>query len=411
MRSVLYILYTLNFLSGVAGKVKVQAPDIDICPWSRPSAQKLRHPACASPDLVRRLIAPELLLSSSSSSSSSSPSWTGPEHCTNGTCLFSHAAQNGGISLVTSPLHARIIQSYAVVADGGADPPPYRVAEMEGKGLGLRANRTIPKGEVLMVRAPSLMAQTDALVEFEAGTRDQLYDVAVARLPNDRRDAFMKQMGRGVHEKIETNCFRIFVHGAGDKGTSHLGCYPDIARFNHDCRPNVHYRVNNMTMTTVAARDIEPGEELSISYVDVFLPSTERKERIRRWGFECTCALCQAPKNETVASDTRLRRIDQLKSDLNDFSELKVTAETGVEFTRLHEEEGLYAHLGSAYTRAALNFALFGDEERARKYAQKAAEEMSIEMGPESGDARAMRNLADNPRAHWTWGKRRKGER
>jgi hypothetical protein len=88
-----------------------------------------------------------------------------------------------------------------------------------------------------------------------------------------------------------------------------------------------------------------------------------------------------------------------------------VSAETGAEFTALHEEEGLYAHLGSAYTRAALNAALFGDEKRAREWALRAAEELVIEKGPESADAQAMRNLAANPQAHWTWGKRRQAEK
>lgn len=54
-------------------------------------------------------------------------------------------------------------------------------------------------------------------------------------------------------------------------------------------------------MTTIASRDIQRGEELTVSYVDVFLPSKERKQRIRTWGFECACALCQGPRNETVA--------------------------------------------------------------------------------------------------------------
>jgi hypothetical protein len=96
---------------------------------------------------------------------------------------------------------------------------------------------------------------------------------------------------------------------------------------------------------------------------------------------------------------------------LNNFKDIKVTAETGAEYVRLHEEEGLHAHLGSAYTRAALNFALFGDEKRSREYAQKAAEELSIEKGPNSGDAQAMKGLAEDPRAHWTWGKRRAVEK
>ncbi|KAF2973389.1 hypothetical protein GQX73_g183 [Xylaria multiplex] len=318
---------------------------------------------------------------------------------------------NGGISLITSPEYARTIQSYAVDADGGAYPPPFYIEEIDKKGIGLRANRSIAKGEALMARAPTLVAQTDAIVELEVAVRDMMYDVALKRLSKKRRDGFFAQMGRDVQDKITTNSFEFFVPGAEETGSRHLAAYPDIAKFNHDCRPNVHYRITNMTITAVAARDIQQGEELAISYIDIFLPSKKRKERIQNWGFECACALCQGPKNETIASDKRLRRIEKLKTDLNDFKEIKVTAETGAEYAALHEEEGLHAHLGSAYTRAALNFALFGDEERSREYARKAAEELSIEKGPESGDAQAMRALAENPRAHWTWGKRRKLEK
>ncbi|KAI1425732.1 hypothetical protein F5Y12DRAFT_795673 [Xylaria sp. FL1777] len=399
---VLYALLSWGSISSAQAETKAEPSVEDLtpgtCPWN-PTIQTLRTPACASPEFIRRLV--------QAPSTPSAAQWSGPEHCVNGTCVFTNAAQSGGIALITSPQHANIIQSYAFAVDGGAYPPPYYTEAIDGKGIGVRANRSISKGEVLMVRAPTLIAQTDGIVELEVGVRDRMYDFAISQLPKNRRDAFLGQMGRDIHDRINTNAFQFFVHGADEKGTRHLGAYPDVAKFNHDCRPNVHYRITDTTITAVAARDIQKGEELAISYVDIFLPSRKRKERIRSWGFECACALCQGPKNETAASDKRLRRIEQLKNDLNNFQEMKVTAETGVEYTALHEEEGLYAHLGSAYTRAALNFALFGDEERSRQYALKAAEELSIEKGPESADAQAMRKLAENPRAHWTWGKRR----
>ncbi|GAP89583.1 putative lysine methyltransferase protein [Rosellinia necatrix] len=424
--SVLYALLPLTNVAwgeAQATKTPSENPASKTCPWN-PTIQKLRPPACASPDLIRRVVLPSTSSrqrqqqeqqEKEEEEEGAPGGWHGPEHCVNGTCVFSNAAASGGIALITSPRHARIIQGYGGLSaashddgGGGAHPPPFRAEQIPGKGVGLRADRPIAKGEVLLVRAPTLVAQVDALGELEPGTRDQMYAVAMARLPRARRDAFLAQMGRDVHAKIDINSFQLYVHGAGEKGTSHLTCYPDVARLNHDCRPNVHYRITNATITALAARDILSGEELTVSYIDVFLLSRQRKERIRSWGFECACALCQGPKNETVASDKRLRRIAQLKEDLNNFKEVKVTAETGAEYTALHEEEGLHAHLGSAYTRAALNSALFGDEGRSRAYALRAAEELDLEKGPESGDARAMRALADDPRAHWTWGKRRK---
>ena len=64
-----------------------------------------------------------------------------------------------------------------------------------------------------------------------------VYGLAVARLPKDRRDAFMAQMGHDIHDKINTNAFQFFAHGADEQGTRHLGAYPDVAKLNHDCRP------------------------------------------------------------------------------------------------------------------------------------------------------------------------------
>ncbi|KAI0141696.1 SET domain-containing protein [Xylariaceae sp. FL1272] len=406
MRLYIYLQLSLKtllfFVAATAARTTQTRPGI--CPWSQ--TERLLYPACASPQLLQELIAPELLVTPNHPSQSE---WTGPDSCVNGTCVFSHSSQNGGLSLITSPMHAHVIQGYSVIPDGGVKPTPFREANILGKGIGLRANRTIKKGEVLLTRGPTLVAQVDGLVALEEGTRDLLYDISMQKLPRHRRDAFMAQMGDGVHGKIETNCFQMFVHGAGDRGTSHLGCYPEMARMNHDCRPNIHYRLSNMTLTAIAARDIEPDEELSVSYVDVFLHSKERKERIRRWGFECVCSLCTSSKDETETSDARLGRIAQLQADLNNFEQLKVTANTGAEYVALVEEEGLHAHLGSVYTRAALNFALFGDEARAQEYAQKAVKALSLELGPESGDVKAMRGLADDPKTHWTWGKRRRG--
>lgn len=166
-----------------------------------------------------------------------------------------------------------------------------------------------------------------------------------------------------------------------------------------------------MTHTTVAARDIAAGEELSITYIAQMHTREERQERLSRWGFNCTCAQCSLGAEEAAASDARLATIEQLEADLNVFNETRVTAETGEELVRLYHQERLYIFYGQALTRAALNFALFGDVERARVYARAAVDAIIREVGPDSKDADSMRLLAENPREHWTWGKRRKKPR
>ena len=158
----------------------------------------------------------------------------------------------------------------------------------------------------------------------------------------------------------------------------------------------------------MAARDIAKGEELSITYIGQMHTREERLERLSRWGFNCTCAQCSLGDEESAASDARLAAIEQLEADLNDFNETRVTAESGAELVRLYEQERLVIYLGQALTRAALNFALFGDLDRARAYARAAADAVEREVGPHAQDAASMRLLADNPKQHWTWGKRRR---
>ncbi|KAI1103008.1 SET domain-containing protein [Jackrogersella minutella] len=376
-----------------------------VCPWT--SLQRINDQTCLSPDPVRRA-RPLDGIKGAHHSTSPQSSWTGPDHCVNETCIFANQHLGDGIVLLTTERNAHIAKNFPIAASSAEITLPFHVDEVPGKGVGIVADRNIRKGEVILVRTPALMVQTAPHVEMEQGARDVLYNIAVDKLPEKGNALFMGQMGRDIHDKIETNCFQVYIDGANESG-SHLGCYPEISRFNHDCRPNIHYRIVNMTHTTVAARDIEAGEELSISYIELKLSREERRSRLRRWGFECSCSHCRMSDDEVAASDARLREIEELESALNNFNETVVTAETGAKLVELYEKEKLDIYLGQVYTQAALNFALYGEEEMARKYARAAVEAVERESGPNAADAKAMRILAENPKAHWTWGKRRKG--
>ncbi|KAI1136506.1 SET domain-containing protein [Hypoxylon sp. FL0543] len=397
-------LYSYTALASVGAQAFMA---VDICPWS--PLQRITGGTCADSNLVRGSRLGGLSDAQKGAHERGSPqlAWKGPEHCVNETCVFSNEFIGDGIVLLTTKRNAKIASNFPIVSSPPTTTLPFHVAEVPGKGLGIVADRKIRKGETILVRSPTMMVQTAPHVGMEPGTRDILYDIAVGKLPKKGQELFMGQMGKDIHDKIETNCFQLYIDGANESG-SHLGCYPEISRFNHDCRPNVHYRISNMTHTTVAARDIAPGEELSISYIELMLIREERRSRLRSWGFECACSHCSMSDEDVAASDARLRRIEELETALENFNETIVTAETGAELVELYEKERLDIYLGQVYTRAALNFALFGEEEKARRYALAAVEAVERESGPDAGDAKAMRVLAENPKRHWTWGKRRK---
>ncbi|KAI1659501.1 SET domain-containing protein [Daldinia decipiens] len=370
----------------------------EICP--RSPLGEIGDGTCAGFELGQKRILSKL--------SGANLDWEGPEHCVNETCIFSNDHIGDGIVLITSEINAKIASNFPVTTNNGAATLPFHAAEVPGKGVGIVADRKIRKGETILIRSPTMMVQTAPHVGMESGIRGVLYDLAVGKLPVRGRELFMGQMGKDVYDKIETNCFQMYIDGANDSG-GHLGCYPEVSRFNHDCRPNIHYRISNMTHITVAARDIEPGQELSISYIELMLPREERRSRLRSWGFECACSHCSMSDEEVAASDARIYRIEELETALENFNQTIVTAETGAQLAELYERERLDVYLGRVYTRAALNFALFGEEKKAQKYALAAVEAVERELGPNAADAKAMRILAENPKEHWTWGKRRRG--
>ena len=113
---------------------------------------------------------------------------------------------------------------------------------------------------------------------------------------------------------------------------------------------SVMYRIRNMVHTTTAARDIVEGEELTISYIDVREPREMRQGQLQGWGFTCTCPHCQMSKAKSQASDARLRKIEQLKAEMESQNSTTVTAETGAEMVELYLQEKLDIYLGPAYT-------------------------------------------------------------
>lgn len=92
------------------------------------------------------------------------------------------------------------------------------------------------------------------------------------------------------------------------------------ARLNHSCSPNLHCSWNAAlgAQTLHALRDIESGEELTISY----LPTLERPRAVRRdallegFGFACECVACSLTGDALSASETRRARLEALEEKM-----------------------------------------------------------------------------------------------
>ncbi|KAJ3412292.1 hypothetical protein HDV05_001003 [Chytridiales sp. JEL 0842] len=79
-----------------------------------------------------------------------------------------------------------------------------------------------------------------------------------------------------------------------------VGMFPLVAMLNHSCRPNCVYVASEYgEMHVRTLRDVEEGEELCVSYVDLCASREERREKLLRGKhFWCTCERCEPTDSE-----------------------------------------------------------------------------------------------------------------
>lgn len=98
-----------------------------------------------------------------------------------------------------------------------------------------------------------------------------------------------------------------------EQGQEHRGLYLRTSRLNHKCAPNILTNIATSGEITLRARDrILPGDELTISYIELDLLRPDRQARLKEeFGFECQCDLCDEEDLRPDA-DTHDHRIAQL---------------------------------------------------------------------------------------------------
>ena len=73
-----------------------------------------------------------------------------------------------------------------------------------------------------------------------------------------------------------------------------------------------------------AAVDIASGSELTASYVDVLLTSSERKEELRyKYNFVCQCSICALPTDQLEMSDNKRKSIVQMQYEVREMVQNK----------------------------------------------------------------------------------------
>ena len=107
-----------------------------------------------------------------------------------------------------------------------------------------------------------------------------------------------------AEHEIATASFlqRLVEEGDADCHCSGTAFFRAQSLMNHSCNPNCAARKEDAdaddSAMLYALRPIQPGEELTISYIEErnednqLLPAEERRRLLRDYGFECRCSVC-----------------------------------------------------------------------------------------------------------------------
>ncbi|KAL4260379.1 Histone-lysine N-methyltransferase SET5 [Pleurotus pulmonarius] len=112
-----------------------------------------------------------------------------------------------------------------------------------------------------------------------------------------------KLLKKPLREDVKSDLFnyKSFLRGLGRMSLNleaHGGLYVLHSHLNHSCSPNVSVRhLEQKTMlsriTVIAKQDIQPGEELTVTYVNPAGSVTSRQIELESWAFgKCKCARC-----------------------------------------------------------------------------------------------------------------------
>lgn len=100
---------------------------------------------------------------------------------------------------------------------------------------------------------------------------------------------------RAILSRDQGNVFGLWdMSTEGDSEMLGWAMYVSGSYFNHNCAPNVRKERIKRSMCFFTSRDVDAGEELCISYVDVQDDVVVRRSELpRNWYFDCTCKRCE----------------------------------------------------------------------------------------------------------------------
>ncbi|CAI6332522.1 unnamed protein product [Periconia digitata] len=305
------------------------------------------------------------------------------KYCVHTTSKF----RGGGLSIISTPEAAEAASKAFAHARKHAHYPHddwLEVQDIPGKGKGLVAKELLKKGKIIMVDAARVITSSKVPFHVQPGEGLKLYDSAVDRLPPKDRSLVLaldrSKKSTGADDILKTNSFGcLFPDGSEGEGDGYLCLFPLVSRINHACRPNANakFMPRTLLMEIKALRDIQAGEEISISYGRVDLKHAERQDLYQKgWHFTCTCPLCTADSYAIAGSDQRRARFAWLHEQLDSLTSETFDAEQIIgweeEVFEISAKEGFEVLIAADLERMAYVYDGLGKRDKAIMWAKRA---------------------------------------
>jgi len=268
------------------------------------------------------------------------------------------------------------------------------------RGMGVLATRRILKGEMVHREAPLLIANSGSTSwnSWEEEVRTLLAD-----LDAEGRQSFWELADSHAEGREKTTLGILRTNGLPvdlEDRSDMIGIYAMLSRFNHSCAHNVNnsWQADIGVEVLHANRDIEPGEELCITYIDLFQTlEARRAELLTVFKFQCGCEACSLMGDEQTRSDFCRHRLGQLREALPQSGPLveRVVAK----LSALVDEE-LGGNPPAKCCACSVGYqvaAALGDPELAKTMAQAAWEHSVVAEGAEAWRSRMLRSNVDDP--------------
>ncbi|KAM5349503.1 hypothetical protein ACJ41O_006008 [Fusarium nematophilum] len=203
---------------------------------------------------------------------------------------------------------------------------PFELRTSPGKGWGAFATTEISKGTVIfrekalfvIQKHHTQITERDLWLAFQQLSPAQKQQFSLLRYNSSQEFCSFR-------EAMAENSFQLATPHDSSQGNTHAahGLYLLQSRFNHSCLPNSKVPMPltdtvDDVIKSVAARDIEAGEEITICYDRDFETKT-RQERHEALRFVCDCKACHLGTGFQQLSDIRRQFIRGLRYLLDGF--------------------------------------------------------------------------------------------